>query len=788
MTHTRRLLVVIAALLCLPVHALAQGTVADYQRAMTLRDKYQGLAIDVPEQVTWIETSHRFWYRRTVKGGTEFIAVNAETRAREPVFDHVRLAAGISAATGGKYTALTLPFNTFTFVDSAKAIEFVLAPQGGRGGPPTGTPPQSWRCSLADYTCKPPPARNGRGGRGGNGLAGPVHPPFDVNAAEPKKSPDEKLEALVNNYNVAIRGTGKQDVTLLSTDGSEGAYYDPESLVWSPDSTAIAIYKVTPGYRRYVHYVESSPEDQLQPKNSMMQYAKPGDVLDIERPVLFRVKDRKQLVVDSALFPNPYDMSRLQWRKDSRALTFEYNQRGHQVYRVIEVDAATARARVVISEEPKTFFCYSGKKFRQDIADGKEIVWMSERDGWNHLYLYDGVTGRVKNQITKGNWVVRSVLHVDEEKRQILFSASGMYPGKDPYFVHYYRINFDGTGLTPLTTADANHSVTLSSDRQFYVDTYSRVDMAPVAELHRTADASLVTTIEKADISELVTAGWKPPEVFVAKGRDGTTDIWGVIYRPTNFDPSKKYPVIENIYAGPQASFVPKSFAGYNQMQAEAEIGFIVVQIDGMGTSNRSKAFHDVAWQDLKDAGFPDRILWHKAVAAKYPSYDISRVGLYGTSAGGQNSLGGLLFFPEFYKVAVSAAGCHDNRMDKIWWNEQWMGWPIGEQYAASSNVDNAYRLQGKVLLVVGEMDHNVDPSSTMQVVNQLIKHNKNFDLLVVPGMDHGSGGAYGEHKRFDFFTQNLLSVQPPDWKTLEDLLKKQPKITTTNASVREER
>jgi dipeptidyl aminopeptidase/acylaminoacyl peptidase len=262
----------------------------------------------------------------------------------------------------------------------------------------------------------------------------------------------------------------------------------------------------------------------------------------------------------------------------------------------------------------------------------------------------------------------------------------------------------------------------------------------------------------------LIKGGWHAPELFVAKGRDGRTDIWGVIVKPTNFDPAKKYPVIENIYAGPQGSFVPKSFSSFNPMMAQADLGFIVVQIDGMGTSNRSKAFHDVAWKNLGDAGFPDRILWHKAVAAKYPWYDITRVGIYGTSAGGQNSLGGMLFHPEFYKAAVTAAGCHDNRMDKIWWNEQWMGWPLGPEYSASSNVDNAHRLQGHVLLVVGEMDNNVDPSSTMQVVNQLIKHNKDFDLLYIPGAGHGSGGAYGEHKRFDFFVRHLLGVNPPAW------------------------
>jgi dipeptidyl aminopeptidase/acylaminoacyl peptidase len=340
-----------------------------------------------------------------------------------------------------------------------------------------------------------------------------------------------------------------------------------------------------------------------------------------------------------------------------------------------------------------------------------------------------------------------------------------MYPGKDPYFLYYYRINFDGSGLTRIgSDADANHNGSFSADMKYYVDTYSRIDTAPVSELRLVDDGALATEVERGDISALVRAGWRAPEVFTTAGRDGRTDIWGVIVRPSNFDASKKYPVIENIYAGPQGSFVPKSFAAFNPMMAQADLGFIVVQIDGMGTSNRSKAFQDVAFKNLGDAGFPDRIAWHKAVAAKYPWYDITRVGIYGTSAGGQNSLGGLLFHPEFYNVAVSAAGCHDNRMDKIWWNEQWMSWPIGPEYAASSNVDNAYRIQGKVLLVVGEMDTNVDPSSTMQVVNQLIKHNKDFDLLYIPGAGHGAGGAYGEHKRFDFFVRELLGVRPPPW------------------------
>jgi dipeptidyl aminopeptidase/acylaminoacyl peptidase len=750
----------LASLLLVPSAVLAQVTPADYARAETLRARYEAAAIDIASAPTAIGRTHRFWYRKSTRGAEQFVIIDADTLQKTPAFDHEKIAQSLSAVAGRSYKPTRLPFNTITFDDDGSA--FTASVEGA-----------PYRCTVSDSGCrKVEGVLRGSGGAGRRRVAD----------REPRVSPDGKWEAFINNYNVAIRPSGSHAISLLSTDGSEGNYYELSSIEWSPDSQKIAAYRVRPGYRREVHYVESSPEDQLQPKHSTLMYAKPGDVLDVNRPVLFLVGSKRQIVVDDALFPNAYSNSELVWHKDSRAFTFEYNQRGHQVYRVIEVDASSGAARAVISEEPKTFFNYrtangsladSGKKFRFDVDDGREVIWMSERDGWNHLYLLDGATGRVKNQITRGEWVVRGVQHVDPAARQIWFSAGGMHPGIDPYFANYYRINFDGSGLTRLTGADANHAAVFSADMTFYADTYSRIDMPPVVELRRTADNALLTTAERGDITDLQKAGWKAPEVFVAKGRDGKTDIWGIIIRPSNFDPARKYPVIENIYAGPQGSFVPKSFIAYNQMMSQAELGFIVVQVDGMGTSNRSKAFHDVAWQNLGDAGFPDRILWHKAAAAKYPSYDISRVGIYGGSAGGQNALGGLLFHPDFYKSGIAYAGCHDNRMDKIWWNEQWMGWPIGPQYSASSNVDNAYRLQGDLLLVVGELDTNVDPSSTMQVVNQLIKHDKIFDLLVVPGANHPAGrgndptAPYGDRKRFDFFVQHLLGVTPPAWNRL---------------------
>ena len=774
----------LCTLLLIPTIIRAQGTVDDYQRAQSLRNKFQGLAVNAPERANWIEKTNRFWYRKSVKGGNEFVLVDAETLAKKPAFDHQRLALSLSAQSGQKITALTLPFSSITFVDAERAIQFVAAGS-------------TWKCELSDYSCKKTgPAPQGFQGRPpsedpsaelGNDVfdgmselppqQGQVQGRRDSTAPETSKaSPDGKWEALIQNFNVFVRPKGKSEGLALSVDGSEGNYYTLASINWSPDSQRLVAYRVRPGYRRQVHYVESSPSDQLQPKHSTRDYAKPGDALDIAQPVLFEVGTKKQIIIDNTLFPNPYSLTNSVWWKDGRAFTFEYNQRGHQVYRVIEVDGANGEPRVLISEEPQTFYSYrpltgnlreSGNRYRNDLGDGKEIIWTSERDGWRHLYLYDGVTGKVKNQITKGNWVVRAVNKVDEQKRQIWFEASGMYPSKDPYFTHYYRINLDGSGLTAFTEADGTHAVAYSSDMKYYVDTWSRVDLAPVAELRRTEDKKLLLEIERGDVNELAKAGWKPPEVFTAIGRDGKNEIWGIIIRPVNFDPAKKYPVIENIYAGPQGSFTPKSFSAYSPMQSLAELGFIVVQMDGMGTANRSKAFHDVAWRNLGDAGLPDRILWHKAAAAKYPYYDITRVGIYGTSAGGQSSTGALLFHPEFYKAAVSNSGCHDNRMDKIWWNEQWMGWPLGPHYAASSNVDNAHKLEGKLLLVVPEMDTNVDPASTLQVVNALIKANKKHDLLFVPGGGHGAGGAYGMRLLYDFFVHHLHGVEPPDWNRL---------------------
>ncbi|WP_280765195.1 S9 family peptidase [Parabacteroides sp. PFB2-10] len=576
-------------------------------------------------------------------------------------------------------------------------------------------------------------------------------------------SPDGKYKAFIKNSNVYVREVATGNEKALSCDGASGEYYSVY-IRWSPDSKKVATTKIRPAEKQYFYFVESSPKDQLQPKLHQREYAKPGDALPFAVPHIFHVESGVALTPSTELFSSQYDLNRLSWNQDSKAITFEYNQRGHQVYRVLEMSAETAVVRPIVEETSDTFVNYS-RYFRHDMPDGKEMIWMSERDNWNHLYLIDKLSGKVKHQITKGEWYVRDIVEVDEKNRVIYFSANGMVKGEDPYLVRYYRINMDGSKLTCLTPDEGTHTARFSPDMKYLVDTWSKVDQAPTTVLRSAKDGKLLMELEKADLTALKAAGWIAPEPFVAKGRDGETDIWGVICRPSNFDPSKKYPVIEYIYAGPGSAYTPKAFRTFHwSLQQIAELGFIVVQCDGMGTSFRSKAFESVCYKNLKDAGFPDRKLWMKAAAEKYPYMDIERVGIFGSSAGGQEAMAAVLFHPEFYKAAYSACGCHDNRMDKIWWNEQWMGYPVDSSYIECSNVENAHLLTRPLMLMVGEMDDNVDPASTMQVVNALIKAKKDFELVVVPGMNHSMGGEYGDRKRFDFFVKHLLGVTPPAW------------------------
>jgi dipeptidyl-peptidase-4 len=578
-------------------------------------------------------------------------------------------------------------------------------------------------------------------------------------------SPDGKWSVCVEHHNVVLRDVASGEGFALSSDGTPDNRYR-DNFFWSPDSRKLAGVRAQPGEERHLTLVESAPADQVHPKLHTIPYYKPGDRLPHPRPALWDIATKRQLPIDEALFPNPFTETEnlnLRWDRDSSRFLFRYDDRGHQVHRLIAIDGTTGEATAIVDERSETFIWHStATALVRYLEDSNELIWMSERDGWNHLYLYNLKSGRVINQITQGEWLVRAVDNVDVKSRQIWFRAGGIVPGQDPYYLHYCRVNFDGSGLVVLSAGDGTHQCTFSPDRRFLIDSYSRVDLPPITNLRRCADGALVCELERADATELLKSGWRPAEPFVAKGRDDATDIYGIIVRPAGFDPARKYPVIEHIYANPQGAYVPKAYGPIGPMTALANLGFIVVQIDGMGTGQRSKKFHDVCWKNLGDAGLPDRIRWIKAAAEKYPQMDISRVGIYGVSAGGQSALRALLVHGDFYQVAAADCGCHDNRVDKVSWNEQWMGWPIGPHYAEQSNVTHAAALQGKLLLMVGELDRNVDPACTLQVADALIKANKNFELLVVPGAGHGvSRLPYGNRRLQEFFVRHLLNRGP---------------------------
>ena len=724
----------------------AQGTAEDYRRAANLRKQFSNKVTRQRIRLRWFRGDEGGWYRVDLdKGKREFVLVDVKRGKRRVAFDHEDLAKALAKATGKEFDRDRLPLEQLRFSKDRTHCWFRA---GGKG----------WLCERDK--CRLREAEQPKDFDAGSDKQPPgwKRPAFE--SPRNRRSPDGAWEVFVKNHDLHLRDRKSGSEFRLSGHADEKQAWS-DRVFWSPDSKRLVAYRTRRGADHTVHMVESSPKKQLQPKMHSHQYRKPGDEIPLTRPHLFDVSSGREISVSGKLFSNPWRVRELRWNKAGDRFTFRYNQRGHQVLRLIEVDAGSGAARAVIEETSKTFIDYAYKQFLFYLDETGELLWMSERDGWNHLYLLDAGTGKLKNQVTRGHWVVRGVDRIDTKSRQMWFRASGLDADEDPYHVHFCRINLDGTNLVRLTAGDGTHRIRYSPGGDYLVDSWSRVDRPPTTEVRRADTGRRVCRLERADISSLKAAGWQQPERFQVAGRDGRTGIWGVIHRPTNFDEDLEYPVIEKIYAGPHGSFVPKEFRSWHDAQSLAELGFVVVQIDGMGTSNRSKAFHDVCHRNLGDSGFPDRILWMQAAAAKRPWMDLSRVGIYGGSAGGQSALRGMLVHGDFYKVAVSVCGCHDNRMDKVWWNELWMGWPIGPHYAEQSNVTQAHRLTGSLLLIVGELDRNVDPASTMQVVNALIKADKDFDLLVIPGGGHGIGGSYGIRRRRDFFVEHLWSVKP---------------------------
>ena len=535
-----------------------------------------------------------------------------------------------------------------------------------------------------------------------------------------------------------------------------------------PDGETVAVVRAAVAPVTDLVLVDPGEPGAARPEVIRVPYPKPGDPVDAVAPVFFDLLFDERTDVPDDLFAGAYSLTRFAWSADSSELQFLHNPRGHRFAQVLAADREGGAVRVVIDERPDTFFDYSQKTELHDLRDGT-LLWASERSGWNHLDRVDAATGAVANAVTGGEWVVRGVEKVGDGR--VWFRAGGVVPGQDPYFVHLCRVDFDGGNFAVLTSdvaepGDGTHDWRFTPDGRFLVDRFSRCDRPPLTVLRDAGTGELVCELARADATDKLATGWRPPVPLAAPGRDGETTIHGHVVFPPGFDAfppafdaaaaAGSVPVIEHVYAGPHGAHVPKAWGDSRHVRELAALGFAVVRCDGMGTNWRSKAFHDRAWRDLADAGLPDRVKILGAAAARWPALDLSRVGVYGGSAGGQNAVRAVLEFPEVYRAAAADCGCHDNRVDKRWWNEAWLG-ELGPHYADSSNTAHAARLARPVLLTVGLLDRNVDPASTLQLAEALEAAGKDFELLVSPRGGHGSGERdRPRRRRAAFFVEHL--------------------------------
>ena len=572
-----------------------------------------------------------------------------------------------------------------------------------------------------------------------------------------ERSPDGQWRVTLKDGNVLLADSAHPDAPkALTQDGTpRDGWVGP--ICWAPDGKHFALWR-----ERVVPIRQYTVVDSLKGTKKDIPYDKPGDDKTERLPWVFSVTGEAPSTPDRTVLPLTMQTDRLDWTADSRHLRSQFVKRGFTGHGIIEFAADTRRWRpLLIEEDPKFVYTY-GSRYRYDLEENRTL-WASERGGFNQLYLVDLATGRTLNPVTTGPGLLKQVVEVDAKSGALLYFGLGRHPGENPYHQHLYRTDLNGRAPLDLTPGDAHHTIEFSPGRKYFIDTASRVDLAPSFTLRAAVDGRALATLATGTLDKLKAAGWQEPIRFHTKDRDGKFDIWGVVNRPYPFDPKKKYPVLEHIYAGPQDSFVPTSFAFWNNNHREPTLkGFYVVQIDGRGTWNRGKEFHQEAWRNLRDAGFPDRIRWMTEFAKQEPSMDLGRVGIFGGSAGGQNTVHALLLHGDFYRAGAADCGCYDNRIDKLWWNEQWMGYPLGPWYAANSCATEAARLRGHLFLTVGESDANVDVKCTYDLRDALLAAGKKdlFQLEVVPGAGHGACERPDMRaKRLRFFVDQL---RPP--------------------------
>ncbi len=748
-------------------------TAADYNRAERFLSWHAETMVSGDEvSPEWFEDGRRFWYRNRLGEGHEFVFVDPASATRRQLFDHHRLAAAMSTADDTAYVGTKLPFDDFDFVDELQSIEFEARDR-------------RFQCDIVRYACTV-----------GDTL------PSDAPYVE---SPDGRWEAFVVEHDLYLRPVGGGDSVRITTDGEEfwsyGLRYprpnqvkrgDPRrpSLNWSPDSRRLVVERADERGVEHHHYISMTPQ---RPVHYSAPYALPGDSI-IPYPGLHLITLDVPTADDGdGGSPMPSALSNVEvefparplqssftgsvpdsaWSDDGTRLYVTSMTRAYKDAYLTEVDASTGSARVLAHETAKTYYEFShGRRLTPAswyVLESGNVLWWSQRDGWGHLYLM-GPDGEPTCQLTSGPWVASLVHHVDKDRGHVYFEGRGREEGRNVYFRHLYRVNLDGSGLTLLTPEDADHEITWSPAGDYFVDTYSRVEEAPVTVLRSVPDGRVVTELEHADVSRLVEEiDFRTAEVFTVKARDGVTDLYGILYLPPDLDPEAKYPIITHIYPGPQIGSVRGwNWKGSGEDFALAQLGFVVIQLDHLGTPHRSKAFHDNYYGDFNDNGIPDHVAAIRQLAARYPFIDLSRVGIYGHSGGGFATTDAMFRFPDFFHVGVAGAGNHDNATYNIYWAEKYQGELTRDSltketnFAEEANGSHAAGLVGKLLLMHGDMDDNVHPAMTTQVIDALIDENKDFDLIVAPDRAHSLNEPYFIRRRWDYFVEHLLGVDPP--------------------------
>jgi dipeptidyl aminopeptidase/acylaminoacyl peptidase len=764
--HTS-LRVVCAAAGLLPALARAQTppalTAADYARAeQAMIYNTQPLVDGSMSPPTWLP-GDQFWYRVSTSQGNDFVLVDPARKTRKPAFDQVRLAAALGAATGKTYDAHRLPFRSFELAPDGRSLTFAAAGQ-------------RWRYDQAS------------GQVSADAPATPTAPNAKAEAAPEVRSPNGQLAAYIHEHNLWVRDTKTNAKRQLTTDGAEHYGYatdnagwtssDAPILRWSPDSRKIATFQQDERRAGDMYLVTTNVGH---PTLKAWKYPLPGDkdIITIER-VIVEVEPAK--VVRLQVPPDPHrgslsdDISSsgtfddVDWRPDGTELAFVSTSRDHKQEKLRIANAATGAVREVMQETVPTQYESGQHAINWHyLPKTQEAIWYSERDNWGHLYLYDTRSGQLKRQITKGNWVVTQLLKVDEQARQLYFLADGREPG-NPYFTHLYRIGLDGKHLTLLTPEAGNHQIDFSPSGRYFIDQYSQPNVAPVSVV-RDLNGKVVTQLEKADISRLLATGWHAPTPITVKGQDGQTDLYGLLFTPTKLNPDRKYPIINYIYPGPQGGSIGNwSFgSARNDNQALAELGFVVVALEGSCNPLRSKSFHDACYGNMMENTLGDQTAGMRQLAERYPYIDLSRAGIWGHSGGGFAAAAAMFRYPDFFKVGISESGNHENRNYEDDWGERYIGL-LSRQPDGSTNYDNqanafyAKNLKGKLMLAHGLMDNNVPPYNTWLVIEALTKANKDYDLVVFPNAPHGYGpdSPYMMRRRWDYFVRYLAGAEPP--------------------------